>query len=108
MKTQLKKGILDMLVLALLEHTDRYGFEMVERISAHVEISERTIYPLLKRLRDDDLVTTYLAESDRGAPRKYYRITQKGRDYVETARAEWAEIRAGVEALLSEAEREQE
>lgn len=103
MKTQLKKGILEMLVLAMLERTDRYGFELVERISAHVEIAERTIYPLLKRLRDDGLVTTYLEESDRGAPRKYYRISKKGREQLATARSEWEEIRAGVDRLLAEA-----
>lgn len=103
MKTQLKKGILDMLVLAMLEHTDRYGFELVERISAHVEIAERTIYPLLKRLRDDGLVTTYLQESDRGAPRKYYRISGKGREHLATSRSEWDEIRTGVDRLLAEA-----
>mgnify|MGYP006278835055 CR=1 FL=1 len=107
MTTQLKKGILDMLVLAMLEHTDRYGFELVERISAHVEIAERTIYPLLKRLRDDGLVTTYLQESDRGAPRKYYRITEKGVAHVRQAMADWDAIRSGVDRLLAEAEHEQ-
>ena len=104
MNTQLKKGILDMLVLAQLERTDRYGFELVERVSRHVEIAERTIYPLMKRLRDDGLVTTYLTESTQGAPRKYYRITEKGKEYLTDAKAAWDEIRAGVDALLKETE----
>jgi PadR family transcriptional regulator PadR len=105
--TQLKKGLLDLLVLAMIEHTDRYGFELVERVSRHVEIAERTIYPLLKRLRDDGLVTTYLQESAMGAPRKYYRLSDKGKEYLATAKAEWKEMRAAVDGLLEEAEREQ-
>ena len=106
MNTQLKKGILDMLVLAMLERTDRYGFELVERVSRHVLIAERTIYPLLKRLRDDKLVVTYLQESNMGAPRKYYRLTAEGRSYLSELKAEWNEMRAAVDRLLEEAERE--
>ena len=108
MNTQLKKGILDMLVLAMLEHTDRYGFELVERVSRHVEIAERTIYPLLKRLRDEKYVTTYLQESAIGAPRKYYRLTDAGRAYLADAKAQWIEMRAAVDRLLEEATDEQE
>lgn len=108
MNTQLKKGILDMLVLAMLEHTDRYGFELVERVSRHVEIAERTIYPLLKRLRDDEYVTTYLQESSSGPPRKYYRLTDAGRNYLADTKAQWMEMRSAVDRLLEEAERDQE
>ena len=108
MNTQLKKGILDMLVLAMLEHTDRYGFALVERVSRHVEIAERTIYPLLKRFRDDKLVTTYLRESTMGAPRKYYRLTDEGRTYLADTKAEWKQMTAAVDRLLEEAEGDQE
>ncbi len=108
MNTQLKKGILEVLVLAMLEHTDRYGFELVERVSRHVEIAERTIYPLMKRLRDDQLVTTYLEESTMGAPRKYYRLTDAGRGYLAAAKAEWRELSAAVDRLLEEAENDTE
>ena len=107
MNTQLKKGILDLLVLAMLEHADRYGFELVERVSRHVEIAERTIYPLLKRLRDDGLVATYLQESAMGAPRKYYRLTGMGKTYLAGAKVEWQEMREAVDRLLEEAEHEQ-
>lgn len=102
MNAQLKKGILDMLVLALIEHTDRYGFELVDRVSRHVEIAERTIYPLMKRLRDDGLVTTYLTESAQGAPRKYYRITNAGQARLADSRRQWNEFRDGVDRLLKE------
>jgi PadR family transcriptional regulator PadR len=104
--TQLKKGLLDLLVLAMLERTDRYGFELVERVSRHVLIAERTIYPLLKRLRDDQLVVTYLQESNMGAPRKYYRLTEEGRNYLEALKAEWNQMSAAVDRLLKEAESE--
>lgn len=108
MNTQWKKGILDLLVLAMLERTDRYGFELVELVSRHVEIAERTIYPLLKRFRDDGLVETYLRESSMGAPRKYYRLAEPGRTYLNEMKAEWNKMRAAVDALLEEAGREQE
>jgi PadR family transcriptional regulator PadR len=97
-----------MLVLAMLERNDRYGFELVERVSRHVEIAERTIYPLLKRFRDDRLVETYLQESNKGAPRKYYRLTDVGRRYLAEMKADWKQTRAAIDALLKEAENEQE
>lgn len=78
MNTQFKKGILEPCVLALLKQRDYYGYELVESISKHIEISEGTIYPLLKRLRDQKWVETYLVESSSGPVRKYYRLTSKG------------------------------
>ena len=75
---QLKKGALELCVLALLAVRDMYGYELVSAISRDIEISEGTIYPLLKRIRDDGLVTAYLTESQEGPPRKYYSITPAG------------------------------
>lgn len=103
MNIQLKKGILDMLVLAMLEKRDCYGYELVSGISGRVELAERTIYPLLKRLRDEEWVTTYLKESNLGAPRKYYRLTQKGVEALGEMKKEWAALTAAVDSLLKEA-----
>ena len=78
MNPQFKKGVLELLVLSLLVDKDCYGYQLVDTISNHVEISEGTIYPLLRRLKKEGLVTTYLKESMSGPPRKYYQLTEEG------------------------------
>ena len=65
--TQFKKGVLSMLVLSLLKRRPYYGYELVQKISKTIEISEGTIYPLLRRLRKDNMVSTYLEESVKGS-----------------------------------------
>ena len=97
---QLKKGGLDLCVLALLCESDMYGFELVGRISEAVEISEGTIYPLLKRIKDVGYATSYLAESPEGAPRKYYSITASGRAEKERLHAEWRSFAAGMGKII--------
>jgi PadR family transcriptional regulator PadR len=101
MNTQLKKGTLELCVLSLLSKEDRYGFDLAGTISAHIEISEGTIYPLLKRIKDEGYVTTYLRESQEGPPRKYYRITDFGRVSKETMEEEWRKFSAGMEKILN-------
>jgi len=98
--TEFKKGILDMLVLSLLRRRSFYGYELVQEISKTINISQGTIYPLLRRLKDDELVTTYLEESNEGAPRKYYRLTDKGRKKLEQFLKEWYEFYRGVNRLV--------
>ena len=88
MNIQFKKGVLELLVLSLLIDKDRYGYELVEEISGHINISEGTIYPLLRRLKNDGYVDTYLQESQTGPPRKYYKLTvggfyRVGEQYIE-------------------------
>ena len=100
MGTQLKKGTLELCVLSLLSKADMYGFELVGAISSQIQISEGTIYPLLKRIKDEGYVTTYLRESQEGPPRKYYSITQNGRNTLQTLEAEWRELSMGVNKIL--------
>jgi len=100
MSIQLKKGTLELCVLSLLSRADRYGFELVGAISAQIQISEGTIYPLLKRVKDEGYVTTYLQESREGPPRKYYSITDYGRATLKTLEAEWRSIVAGINKIL--------
>ncbi len=80
MNTQFKKGVLELCVLVLLDRKDCYGYEMVDEISKTISISEGTIYPLLKRLKKENMVISYLKESQDGPPRKYYKITVIGKD----------------------------
>jgi PadR family transcriptional regulator PadR len=100
MSIQLKKGTLELCVLSLLAGADRYGFELVGAISAEIAISEGTIYPLLKRIKDEGYVSTYLQESPEGPPRKYYRITDYGRTTLHTLEAEWRNLVTGIENIL--------
>jgi len=77
-----------------------YGFELVGAISSQIQISEGTIYPLLKRIKDEGYVTTYLQESQEGPPRKYYSLTQSGRLTLENLEAEWQSISTGINNIL--------
>ena len=102
MNVQLKKGVMEIIVLSMLRKKDFYGYELVSEISKYIEMSEGTIYPLLNRFKKDGLVDTYLAESHNGPPRKYYRITEAGHtEYGESVR-EWAAFTKAVDTLLTE------
>lgn len=100
MNPQFNKGILEMCVLALLMKKDFYGFELVETISSYVDISEGTIYPLLRRLTQEDYVETYLQESNAGPPRKYYRMTPHGRQFTKKLIKNWQEFSVRINQLL--------
>lgn len=100
MNIQFKKGVLELCVLSLLTQRDFYGYEMVEYISQHVNISEGTIYPLLRRFRKEGYVNTYLQESQEGPPRKYYEITEEGLRAYEVLVKEWNSFITGVNMIL--------
>jgi PadR family transcriptional regulator PadR len=100
MNIQFKKGVLEICVLSVLAHKDCYGYELVNEISKRIDISEGTIYPLLKRLKDEGYVTTYLQESAEGPPRKYYRLTDSGRNEEHAQKEEWMRFVSSVNALL--------
>ena len=80
METQFKKGVLDLCVLAILKKRDYYGYELVQMISKNIEISEGTLYPILRRLKKEGYLKTYLQESNEGPSRKYYSLTKKGKE----------------------------
>lgn len=100
MNIQFKKGVLELCALALLAQKERYGYELVSEISKNVSISEGTIYPLLKRLRDEGYVATYLEGSPKGAPRRYYKLTDTGRKMKEELQEEWLTFTTKVKKLL--------
>lgn len=100
MNAQFKKGVLELCVLAVLSRQDCYGFELVSRVSHSIAMSEGTVYPLLKRLRDDELLTTYLKESMEGPPRKYYRLTEKGNEKYRQLQEEWHTFTKGVDDII--------
>ncbi len=100
MNTQFKKGVLELCVLALLDRKDCYGYEMVDEISKNISISEGTIYPLLRRLKNEGLLISYLKESQEGPSRKYYQLTDAGKEKKDKLVAEWDEFSVGVNNLL--------
>jgi PadR family transcriptional regulator PadR len=100
--SQLRRGTLEYCVLALLRDGERYGFELVRTLSEAdgLLVSEGTIYPLLGRLRRDQLVSTSWQESEAGPPRRYYQLTEAGRRALADFSDEWAQFRDAVDALL--------
>ena len=100
MDVQFKKGVLEMCVLSLLTEKDRYGYELVSEISKNISISEGTIYPLLRKLKTEGYVTTYLKESREGPPRKYYKITSKGTKMSKSMTSEWKNFSKKVNNLI--------
>ncbi|GGB52515.1 PadR family transcriptional regulator [Virgibacillus dakarensis] len=102
MNVQFKKGILEICVLVLLEKQDCYGYELVQRISDKIEIAEGSMYPLLRRLTKEGYFTTYLQESSEGPSRKYYKLTDKGKDYLHEQMQEWKEFSNAVNQLIEE------
>lgn len=100
MNAQFKKGILELCVLTLIGRRDCYGYELVEEISKKFEISEGTIYPILRRLTEENYFETYLRESSAGPPRKYYRITERGQEAQKQLLTEWKEFDQQVKSLL--------
>lgn len=105
--TQLRRGTLEYCVLALLRQEELYGFELVRTLSDidGLVISEGTIYPLLNRLRGEQLVTSFWQESESGPPRRYYRITPAGIATLDAFTHQWERFRDSVDTLLRSGER---
>ena len=101
-EAQLRKGCLEMAVLAALAPARSYGLEIIRTLEKHSDLilSEGTVYPILNRLRDDGLVTSSWVESESGHPRKYYSLTRKGHDRATRMAEVWLQFTAGVNALI--------
>ena len=104
MNIQFKKGVLELCVLVLLTRKDYYGYELISSISESIEIAEGTVYPLLRRLTKEGYFSTYLQESGEGPVRKYYTITEKGREYGSALLDEWNRFVESVNNLVVQEE----
>ena len=100
MNPQLKKGVLELIVLESVRKRDMYGYELVEEVSKVIDVNEGTIYPLLKRLTNEHYFETYLRESTEGPPRKYYHLTAAGILYRDSLEAEWMQLMERGSAFL--------
>lgn len=91
MDIKLKKGLLEYCVLKVLTKSDSYGYQIIKDISDCVEISESTLYPILKRLEASECLETYSLEHN-GRLRKYYKITNKGKNHIKEFLIDWEEV----------------
>ncbi|CAI6080818.1 hypothetical protein PAECIP112173_03013 [Paenibacillus sp. JJ-100] len=104
---QFKKGVLELCVLVLIHRQDRYGYELAQAVSKHIEVAEGALYPLLRRLVNEGYCTTYLQESSEGPPRKYYRLSDTGREYMAALSTEWNAFVRNVTNLMEEGTRDE-
>ena len=91
MDIQLKRGLLDVCVLAAIKDEDSYGYKIIKDLKPYAELSESTLYTILKRLETAGMLTVRTAEHD-GRLRKYYRITDAGLRRIEEFKSEWKEV----------------
>lgn len=91
MDVQLKRGLLDVCVLAAIKDEDSYGYKIIKDMKPYIELSESTLYTILKRLEGANMLTVKTAEHG-GRLRKYYSITSIGKDRIEEFKNEWKEI----------------
>src|ERR1700709_2114575 len=103
LQVQLKKGVLEMCVLALLSKGDNYAYEIASQMADAVGMGEGTVYPLMRRMQNEGLVSTYLVESASGPSRKYYKLTRTGAAALKSQCADWIAFETAVRKILGEA-----
>ncbi|PLX05636.1 MAG: PadR family transcriptional regulator [Marinilabiliales bacterium] len=99
---QVKKGILSFIVLSVLKDNEYYGYELIEEIKKHteIEIAEGTLYPLLNRLKNEELLTSKWVEQESGIPRKYHVLTKKGNDTLQEMKKYWVNMNTSIQKLM--------
>lgn len=101
MNIQFKKGVLELCVLSMLKQDDQYGYDVASKLSKSIDVADGSIYLVLRRLKQEDYVSSYLEESSGGPPRKYYVITRKGERFLDELIAEWALLVDNVNRIIS-------
>jgi PadR family transcriptional regulator, regulatory protein PadR len=106
--SQIRRGTLELCVLALIASKPRYGYDLVTALERWEPLAttEGTVYPLLRRLQREGKVEASWQESAAGPPRKYYRLTPHGRDLLSRMAADWAELSEAVRETLPREEEE--
>jgi PadR family transcriptional regulator, regulatory protein PadR len=100
--TQLKKGLVELTVLAALRKNEAYGYELLQRLSLDplLATTESTLYPMLSRLTDERLISVRQADSPSGPPRRYYRLTPRGQEHLKQLSRHWHQLSSAVDSLL--------
>ncbi len=91
MDVQIKRGLIEVCVLSAIKSEPSYGYKIIKDVAPYAEISESTLYPILRRLESQEMLTVYTEEHS-GRLRKYYAITEKGKERLAAFREEWKEI----------------
>lgn len=101
-EAQLRKGALEMAALAALWSGRMYGLEIIRKLEgqSQMALAEGTIYPILQRLKTEEMVTSQWVEAEAGHPRKYYALTTAGRDRLRRMAESWARFSAGMDNLI--------
>ena len=99
---QLRRGILEYCVLALLEQRPKYGFELIEELEQRGDLlgNQGTLYPLLSRIQKEGRLASHWQESNSGPPRKYYSLTGEGGAALEQFRTTWQRFKKAVDAIV--------
>ncbi len=101
-QSQMRKGILEFCILSIIRRGEAYPSDIVEEMKAtNLQILEGTLYPLLTRLKNAEMLTYRWVESNSGPPRKYFLLTSKGEDFYKELEQTWNELSNGVNALTS-------
>lgn len=100
-KSQVKKGTLTFIVLNVLRDKEFYGYEFIEEVKklTQIEIAEGTFYPLMNRLKKEGLVTSKWVEQESGIPRKYFTLTETGKETLETMQTYWADLASSIKKI---------
>ena len=100
-KSQVKKGTLTFIVLNVLRNNEFYGYEFIEEVKklTKIEIAEGTFYPLMNRLKKEDLVTSKWVEQESGIPRKYFALTETGRNTLEKMQNYWEDLASSIKKI---------
>ena len=101
MDIQLKRGLLDVCVLTAIKNGESYGYKIIKDIKPYIEMSESTLYTILKRLENSDMLTVRTAEHG-GRLRKYYHITKAGLGRIEDFKDEWREVMSIYQFVMKE------
>lgn len=101
MMIQFKKGVLELCVLSMLKQEDQYGYDVASKLSKSIDVADGSIYLVLRRLKQEEFVSSYLEESSGGPPRKYYVITRKGEQFLEELVDEWQQLVYNVNGIIA-------
>lgn len=102
MNKQLKKGVLDICVLHVLSTRDAYGYELLKELQSAMDVKESTVYPILTRLSKENLLSSYMAPSTDGPPRKYYKITETGLKEYQAKKTEWLSFQQVITSFIGD------
>lgn len=101
-QSQVKKGTLSFIVLLVLKEKELYGYELIEKIKklTNIEIAEGTLYPLMNRLKTDNLLEARWVEQETGIPRKYYYLTKLGKETLDEMKTQWNELQSAINKII--------